>query len=56
MIANIERRVEALESDASQADRSLRVVIAEPGETADQALHRLGIERGADNVLLVVFG
>ena len=45
-----------MESGASQADRNLRVFITEPGETAAQALHRLGIERGADNVLVVVFG
>ncbi len=56
MTAALKNRITALESDASQADRSLRVVITEPGETANQALHRLGIERGADNVLVVVFG
>lgn len=56
MTPNIEKRITALEYDASQADRNLRVVITEPGETADQALHRMGIERGADNVLVVVFG
>jgi len=56
MTATIERRIEALEIDATGADRNLRVVIAEIGETADQALRREGIEAGADNVLVVVFG
>lgn len=56
MTPNFERRITALESDASRSDNNLRVVIAEPGETADQALHRMSIERGAENVLVVVFG
>jgi hypothetical protein len=55
MTANIERRVEALEANAGRADKSMRVVVAEIGETADQALHRLGIEADAKDVLVVVF-
>lgn len=56
MINRIEKRVEALEIDASRADHNLQVIIAEPGETGDQARQRLGINRDADNVLVVTFG
>lgn len=56
MSAGIEKRIEALEIDETAADQNLRVVIAELGETADQALQREGIAAGADNVLVVVFG
>ena len=56
MIGTIEKRIEALEIDASHADLGLRVVIAELGETAEQALRREGMAAGADNVLVVVFG
>lgn len=56
MITRFERRVEALEIDASRADDNLQVVIAEPGETGDQALCRFGIERDAKNVMVVAFG
>ena len=55
MIHRIEKRVKALEVDASRADHNLQVIIAEPGETADQARQRLGITRDADNVLMVTF-
>ena len=56
MTGTIEKRVEALEVDTKDADNNLHVVIAEPGETTDQARRREGIEPGADNVLVVVFG
>jgi hypothetical protein len=56
MTATIEKRIEALENDEAAADQNLRVIIAEPGETADQARSREGIEPDADNVLVVVFG
>ena len=55
MTAHIEKRVEALEIDASRAGHNPQVVIAEPGETAEQARQRLGIDSDANNVL-VVFG
>jgi hypothetical protein len=56
MTAHIEKRVEALEVDATRADHNLQVVIAEPGETAQQARQRLGIDSDADSVLVVMFG
>ena len=55
MINRIEKRVEALEVDAGRADHNLQVVIAEHGETGEQARQRLGINRDAGNVLVVVF-
>ncbi len=55
MTAHIEKRVEALEIDASRADHNLQVVIAEPGETSDQALRRVGIDAAASDVMVVVF-
>jgi hypothetical protein len=56
MTAAIERRIDALEKDENATSVNLRVVIAEIGETADQALRREGVEPAADNVLVVVFG
>lgn len=56
MITRIEQRVEALEVDASRADHNLQVIIAGPGETAEQARQILGIDRDAASVLVVVFG
>lgn len=56
MITRIERRVEALEIDTSRADHNLQVIIAEPGETSEQAMSRFGIERDAKDVMVVVFG
>lgn len=56
MINRIEKRVESLEIDASRADGNLQVIIAEPGETGEQARQRLGITRDEDSVLLVLFG
>lgn len=55
MTAHIEKRVEALEIDASRADHNLQVIIAEPGETTDQALRRVGIDAAASDVMVVVF-
>ena len=55
MTAHIVKRVEALEIDASRADHNLQVVIAEPGETSDQALRRVGIDAAASDVMVVVF-
>lgn len=55
MTGNIEKRIESLETRASRADHNLQLVIAEIGETADQALTRLGVEPDDGNVLVVVF-
>ena len=52
--AHIERRIETLEADAGRTDHNLRVIIAEPDETSEQARRRLGIF-DAKNVLVVVF-
>lgn len=56
MTGTIEKRIESLETRASSADHNLRLVIAEPGETADQALRRVGIEPDAKGVMVVGFG
>lgn len=52
--AHIARRVEALEADAGRTDHNLQIVIAQPGETREQAMCRAGI-LDAKNVLVVVF-
>ena len=49
------QRVAALESKSAAGDQSLRVVLAEVGETEDQVLARLGIDRADESVLVVVF-
>lgn len=54
MTAHIAKRIEALEIDSVHADKNLRVVLAEPGETAEQARQRLGID-DVKNVMVVVF-
>ena len=55
MTTSIRSRLAALEIDASRADHNLQVVIAEPGETSDQALRRVGIDAAASDVMVVVF-
>lgn len=54
MTAHIAKRIEALEIDSNCTDKNLQVIIAEPGETAEQARQRLGIG-DAKNVMVVVF-
>lgn len=56
MTAHLGKRVEALETDATRADHNLRVILAEPGETGDQARQRMGIDHDAKNIMVVVFG
>jgi len=55
MTGTIEKRIEALETEANRADQNLRLVIAELGETSEQALRRMGIKPDAKDVLVVVF-
>lgn len=55
MTTHIAKRVEALETSAASPDQNLRVVFAEPGETAEQARQRLGIT-DTKNLMVVVFG
>ena len=55
MNSTINKRLAALETAAMSTDYNLRLVIAEPGETADQARLRKGIEPDTDKVLVVVF-
>jgi len=50
-----EQRVAALEVKSAADDQTLRVVIAEIGETADQALERSGFDRADESILVVVF-
>lgn len=50
-----EQRVAALEAKSVAGDQSLRVVIAEVGETADQALERMGVDRTEEHVIVVAF-
>ena len=40
---------------AGRADHNLQIVIAQPNETREQALCRVGIEGDAKDVLVVVF-
>jgi hypothetical protein len=53
--AHIVKRIEALEADAGRTDQNLQIVIAQPSETREQALCRVGIEGDAKDVLVVVF-
>jgi hypothetical protein len=46
---------EAVEIDASRANHNLKAIIAEHGETVQQARQRVGIN-DAKNVMVVVFG
>ena len=55
MTGPIERRLEVLESLATSRSRSVRVVIANAGETGEQAKQREGIET-AEFVIIVTFG
>lgn len=56
MTEQLSRRLAALEQASSNAP-ALRVVIAEIGETAEEALLREGVEPDAgQRVLVVVFG
>jgi|CXWL01.1.fsa_nt_gi hypothetical protein len=54
-MANTEQRVAALEAAAAAVDHSVLVVIAESGETADQAQQRAGVEPGQQRVIVVTF-
>ena len=55
MTAHIAKRIEALEIDSISADENLQIILAAPGETAEQARQRVGID-DAKNVMVVVFG
>ena len=54
MTTHIAKRIEALEIDSVHTDKNLQVIIAEPGENAEQARQRLGID-DVKNVMVVVF-
>ena len=56
MSTTIVKRIEALEIADPSTENNLRIVIAEPGETAAEALRREGIAPDAGNVLVAVFG
>jgi hypothetical protein len=53
--APVQRRIEAPENIASSADGNIRIVFAEPGETAEQAREREGA-MDTENVIVVIFG
>lgn len=55
MSAPLQRRVETLEIIASSADGNIRLVLAEPGETAEQARQREGAT-DVENIVVVIFG
>jgi len=55
MTAQIQRRLVALEAAHRGSDASLRVLIGQAGEVADDVLLREGVEGGAEGVLVVVF-
>ena len=52
---NIERRVAALEAEAHAGDGSIKVIVAEDGETEADALRRAGYPPDAADVWCVVF-
>ncbi len=53
--SHIAKRIGALEAGAGRTDHNLQIVIAQHGETREQALCRVGIERDAKDVLVVLF-
>lgn len=52
---SIERRIAALESNASAVDASLKVVFVEAGETEADAIKRAGYPPNAADVMCLVF-
>ena len=52
---SLEKRIAALESQASTGDASLKLVFVEDGETSAQAMSRAGYLPDAVNVICVVF-
>ncbi len=55
MTAQIQRRLVVLEAAHRGSDASLRVVVGQLGEVADDVLLREGVEGGAEGLLVVVF-